>query len=728
MTLDHDISRTLSCLAVIVFLSSQRSPGQGQIPFGRVSELPVGSNARGMIAGDFDGDKRTDLAVYSLSQLTLLHDFRNSSASHQSVYRIPDGVMRAASSDLNRDGIDDVVLLVSRPLRVRILMGRRDTLLPKWDQVIPAEAENMIVRDINNDRKQDILLFGKKSLGMTVLLGNGDGTFGSPRTLLEDHSLSTVILLDLNGDRIEDVIAFDWVTNEVLLFSGIGSLRFGTPSSICVSNGLADMFVARIDTDANLDLVLLQQDPPELRIFRGDGLGNFSKDLVIPLSYAPSKLLADDLDGDGRLDIIVFSASNRTFSVFFNDERAPFSKSMTYAAGNVPVDLKLIRRLKEKTVDLVILDAARRSILRYHSANDSLPSDNEQTYAVGLNPRGIDVLDVNNDGNQDIAVINNGSQSLSIFLNRGNGTFTGQLSLPIDPFGESVHSLRANDSTFFLLTEHPQTERILITRLCFPSLSLDHYSISTNRSPQILEASYTATTDRLSLLVTGKEGSSNSIAISEFQQVEGSRFLEKPFFSDETKSVLAANVIHTNHGGIRDVVYLSHGTNSARASLYLTSQQQDDAFSAPHLSMTLPDTGVRDGHIWGADLNGDPIPDLILQFHSDDDYLLLLLGKSDSSFTLSQRFNQVAVKNQHDIALVDIDGDGVNDIVLANALAKTIQVFLCKKGGVFFSPKRLLSFSNAGGFVVSDLNKDGTPDYAVVYSESGMLKVFLGKE
>ncbi len=693
-----------------------------------MSELTVGGTVQGMIAGDFDGDKKLDMLVYGSSHFTLLHNFWNLSSFHPSVYRISDVPIKAVSSDVNKDGMTDALFLVSHPFRLKVFIGKRDTLQLRWDQVIPSEAEGIVVEDFDNDRKPDVLLFGKKSLGVTILLGNGDGSFEPPQILLDDYSLSAVVPFDLNGDRLEDFIAFDWIRNEILMFSSVGRLRFGSPSSISVPNGLSDMIVAYVDTGANFDLAVLQQEPRELLTFLGDGFGNFSLERTFPLPVVPSRLFADDVNADGRTDLIVFSESEKSFSLLLNDDRASFGKTITYAAGNAPTELLPVRRFKEKTSNIAILDATRRSILLYYSALESADFDFEQTYALGLEPRGICVFDVSSDKNQDILVMNNRSRNISVFLNRGNGTFYGQLSIPIDANGESIHCLKLDDSTFFLLTTHPQNENIVITKFHFPSFSLNRYSISTSPSPQILEASYDVHTDRLSLLVTGREGSSNATTISEFQEVERERFFERPFFSDPQKLLLAAAVSDMNHDGFRDIFYLARPANSMKSSLYLGMGQKGGTFSESHLTNMLPDSGVRDAQLWVADLNADVIPDLILQFHSDDDYLVLLRGKNDSSYSIHERFPRVAVKNRQDIVLVDIDDNGNRDIVLANDLTKTIQVFLSERGEVFSAPKRLLSIPGGGGFAVSYFNRDGIPDYAVVYSESGMLKVFLGKE
>lgn len=729
MTLKYDIPRKVVYVATIICMCSMGAISQKyQTAFGRISEFNLGGNVLGLLSGDFNGDGQTDLAAYGSSEITFLYYFDNFTSTQS--LRLNDHIEKAVSVDCNRDGISDIVVLTSNPQNVKVFLGKRDTMLFTWGEEIPLAAENVIVTDINNDRKADILLYGKKMLGIKVLLGLGNGTFRSPRTLLEEYSFGDVIVYDLNSDRIMDLITFDWVNNALLVFPGLGRMRFSAPSSIPLSKDeISNMALLFLNWDANLDLLVLQKESKELQTYYGDGLGSFEKGMSIPLHFAPSKMLIDDINGDGNHDVILFSESDRSFSVYFSNGDSTFQRDITYAAGIKPIDILIFRNPKVREPDVAVLDRGRQELLIFHSTEHPPDDHTKQIYALGLKPQSICVFDANNDMNPDLLVTNSRSENISLFLNRGNGTFYGQIPIPVELGAESINSLRKNDSTFFIVTTHPSIDKIVVTEVRYPALTSVHYALSTNRFPEILAPHYDQSRSSLSLLVSGKAESSNSIILSEFYQVDQNNILERQFFSVGGTPLLAADICDMNHDGLRDVAFLFFDSKRKKPSLAISLGKQDGGFAAPTVSYSLPDTGVRDAHIWCTDLNGDKTPDLILQFHSDDDYLAFALGKNDSTFApIHQRFSQVAIRNRQEILQTDVDGNGTNDLIIENALTKMIQVFPAKKGGEFYKPKRLLSLPAGGGFTVADFNRDGIPDYAVAYSESGMMRVFLGRE
>lgn len=730
MIVGNDTSRSIVVAAAFLLACSWETFGQRPLTaFGRTSDMPVGRSVEGLLTGDFNGDGLMDVASYGSHHLTILYSSADNSFRSPTLIRLPEPVEKMLSGDFNRDGTDDIAMFSLTPRRLRIYLGRSDTLQLRWLEPISSTAEHALVYDLNGDRNPDILLYGKKSLGVTVYLGNGDGTFRPPLEILSDYSFSTLRAIDLNADRIADLVGFDWVKNELLVFSGIGRLRFGIPSAVSLISEPIDLALDHLDEDANIDLVTVHRDPQQLRLYRGDGLGMFELYQTIALPSVPRKLLTRDVNGDAYPDVTVFSEIGGSFLVFLNDGVGTVNRPLVYAAGSLPTDIAFYQNRPTALPNALVLEKEQRVLRTYHNAADTVSSESEYTYALGLKPQGIALFDVNQNGLQDIIVINRGSENASVLLNQGGGRFLGQIAIGAGPLGEAVYPLRKNDSTLYLFTTHSSIDKVIATEVNYPSFESVSFSLPTVRSPEVLRAQVHERTGYFSLFVQGKDESSSSVSISRIERLDRTRFVEQPYFAQPGVDILAADLCDINGDGILDVVYATRDKDRDRIQVFTARGKRGGGFSPPHLSFALPDTAVAEISLWTMDLNEDSRPDLLSQMRSKDNWLALALGRNDSAFApVHQRFPRVLIRARDDIKLADIDGDGIQDLVIANSHTKTIQVFLGRGGGSFSSPKRLLSFPGTSGFAVSDFNGDGIPDYAVVYSVSGQLRLFWGRE
>ena len=129
----------------------------------------------------------------------------------------PARVVRAA--DLNGDGIPDLTLL--GPKGVTIALGDRQGgfhELPTID--VGPNATGLSVADLNGDGKFDLLV-GNTYGDVLVLLGNGDGTFRSYRTVDQQVALAVA---DLRGNGQKDVIYANQALDRVTVqYGGRGS-------------------------------------------------------------------------------------------------------------------------------------------------------------------------------------------------------------------------------------------------------------------------------------------------------------------------------------------------------------------------------------------------------------------------------------------------------------------------------------------------------------------------
>jgi hypothetical protein len=238
------------------------------------------------------------------------------------------GSKSVAAGDFNRDGKADLVVANSYYFEggnnVSVLLGNGDgTLQAAVNYAAGTYPSSVAVGDFNRDLKLDLAITNFYDNNVSVLLGNGDGTF-LPATNyavggLPSGNPTSVAVGDLNGDGKPDLaVANDFMERvSVLLGNGDGTfqtrMNFNNTGGSPFSIALADL-----NRDAKLDVALANSGYPSgvgyVSVLPGAGNGTVSEAC---LDYRPAKnpvsVVVGDFDRDGRPDLA--TANNGADSV-----------------------------------------------------------------------------------------------------------------------------------------------------------------------------------------------------------------------------------------------------------------------------------------------------------------------------------------------------------------------------------------------------------------------------
>ena len=402
--------------------------GNGDGTFQSHTDYPVGQNASGIVAADFNSDGKIDLATLSSndSAITIMLGSGHGSFEVQALIPVP-GPTALASGDVNGDGKIDLIMCnpYNNNGTVTVLLNNGDGTFKQVQSQGISYASELAMGDFNGDGKLDAVL--QVPYGLYLMLGNGDGSFQSPVTVTNAPSVYSATLLvgDFNHDKKAD-IAMDGIW--VMLGQGDGT--FQTPIQ---SPALATpMVVADLNGDGEADLAAIQY-PGGLDVLLGNGDGSFMDARTVALASTPYYpalgVVAADFNGDGKLDLAAMEDNypNGQVSVELGRGNGTFGKPivsvLTTTATNPTVALAADFNGDGKA-DLVVLDdnsAGFQVLLGRGNGAFATPVDTPLTYSVFSIATG----DFNKDGKADLAVTvgNSNSASLNIYLGNGDGTF-----------------------------------------------------------------------------------------------------------------------------------------------------------------------------------------------------------------------------------------------------------------------------------------------------------------
>ena len=176
----------------------------------------------------------------------------------------------------------------------------------------------MAVGDFNRDGKLDLLIYSFNvetgTGGVTVFLGNGDGTFTQGASL---NASGFVTVADFNSDDKLDVAVCDNATNMVTIFLGDGTGNFTSSASLAVGNEPYAIVAGDFDNDGKLDLAIADFGDNSVTLLLGNGDGTFTSASGSPyaVGMGPFGISAADFNGDGKLDLATANLSDGTVSI-----------------------------------------------------------------------------------------------------------------------------------------------------------------------------------------------------------------------------------------------------------------------------------------------------------------------------------------------------------------------------------------------------------------------------
>jgi hypothetical protein len=598
---------------------------------------------------------------------------------------VGEGPLAFAYVDLNGDGIIDLATANAGQYNVftRTFSGSGDVsvLLGNGDGTFQEQRRfavgngpvSLLMADLNGDGRPDFATANAGSDDVSVLLGRGDGTFQEQQRFAAGDGSGSLVVTDLDGDSHPDLVTANTSSDDVSVLLGNGDGTFQEQRRFAVGAAPGSLVVTDLNGDGRPDLTAANAHSSDVSVLLGNGDGTFQEQRRFAVGAAPGSLVVTDLNGDGRLDLATVEIYFPVVSVLLGNGDGTFQDQRRFAVGAVS-DVVVVLAVSDIAAvggSLVVSDLNGDGHLDLATANGDvsvLLGNGDGTFqkprhfTVGAFPGSLMVTDLNGDGRPDLATANGFFGDVSVLLGNSDGTFQEQRRLSV---GYGPDSLVVTD-------------------------------LNGDGRPDLVAAN--TSSDDVSVLLGNGDGT--------FQE-------QRRFAVGYGPDSLV--VTDLNGDGRPDLAAANVGSDDVSVLL----NNGDGMFQEQRRFAV----GRFPGSLVVTDLNGDSRPDLVAANTSSDD-VSVLLGNGDGTFQEQRRFRVEDLSSS--LVVTDLNGDGHPDLAAANGVSSDVSVLLGIGDGTFQEQRRFAVGAAPGSLVVTDLNGDGHPDLAVANGVSSDVSVLLG--
>ncbi|MBW1839398.1 MAG: VCBS repeat-containing protein [Deltaproteobacteria bacterium] len=352
-----------SLLTSTLFTFGYHHQAYGLILFDQKVDYQIGSIPSSVAVADFNNDQKVDLAVTNSYDDSVSILLGNDDGTFQAAINCNTGMApeEVVASDFNGDDKVDLAIANSFDDTISILMGKGDGSFEDGVSYDCGEFPYaMAVADFNGDSKDDLAVANGGGLfssgDVSLLLGNGDGTFQRATSLTAGSSPTDIHSSDFNGDTYADLTVTNSSDDTVSILLGNGDGTFKAAVNYAVGQSPFGVTGGDFNNDQKEDIAVTNSDTNNLSILLGNGDGTFKAAVNYGTGKWPIAVAAADFDQDGILDLAVANSGNNNLSILKGSGTGAFQLATNAPAGEYPYDLIVSDLNGDAREDLVVVN------------------------------------------------------------------------------------------------------------------------------------------------------------------------------------------------------------------------------------------------------------------------------------------------------------------------------------------------------------------------------------
>jgi acetyl esterase/lipase len=309
-------------------------------------DYAAGTAPRSVAVGDFRGIGIQDLAAANSGSGSVSIFLGNGDGTFQLAETVAVGrtPFFITTGHFHAANVLDLAVANSGDNTVSILLGHGDGYFdPPANFAVGRNPQSLAVADFNGDGIPDLAVANHDSNSVSILLGNGDGTFALAPTVAVGGAATSVVAADLDGNGRADLAVttvdssvYQRGTLSILLGNGDGTFHPG--QNLAVGRGLTSLVASDFNGDGAADLAVLSSLTDTVSVLLGNGDGTFTLDRDYQVVGRGQSLAVGDFDGDGHRDLVAVS-DYAALSVLLGNGDGTFQTASDFWAGANPVSV-----------------------------------------------------------------------------------------------------------------------------------------------------------------------------------------------------------------------------------------------------------------------------------------------------------------------------------------------------------------------------------------------------
>ena len=311
--------------------------------------------------------------------------------------------------------------------------------------------------DFNLDGKPDLAVGNDVTSTVSVLLGDGTGSFGPKTDFATGMQPRSVISDDFNRDGHPDMVAANDGSDTVSVLLGDCTGRFAAKTDFATGDQPRWVTSDDFNGDRDPDLAVANFSSDTVSVLLGDGTGSFGPKTDFATGSIPTSVTSEDFDGDGKPDLAVANLFSDTISILLGDGAGSFTLKGDFATDTGPYTVTSDDFNGDSRPDLAVANIGPLASIGPNSISVLLGDGTGSfaasiDFATGSTSRSLTSDDFNRDSKPDLAVVNFDSDTFSILLGDGSpepSAAPDSLSFPSQTIGtlSSARTVTVTNST-----------------------------------------------------------------------------------------------------------------------------------------------------------------------------------------------------------------------------------------------------------------------------------------